>query len=125
MFQFNVNDPIQGPRLIAAAINGDYQTPEAAIADFRENAPQGADYLTRQYQRITGDAFADPFADAEKRRTNAMTQAALSGASIATGSNTGMRLLRMPTGGIPESTAVDLGIAGRAPQPMTMPARML
>jgi hypothetical protein len=124
MFQFNVNQPIDDPRLIAAAIN-DYQTPEAAEADFRSNAPQGMDYLTQQYQRLTGDAFADPFADASKRRADAMTQAALGGASIATGSNTGMRLLQMPTGGVSDSTAVDLGIASRAPRPMALPPRML
>lgn len=82
---------------------GSFATPEAAEADTRWNAPQGMDFLQRQYQGITGDAFADPFEDATKARANAMTEAAMSGASVAVGSNTGMKLLSMPTAPVPPS----------------------
>lgn len=108
MFGFNVNQPLQDPRMIAATIGG-YETPEAAEMDFRNNAPRGMQYLTDQYQRLSGDAFANPFEDAQKQRSEAMIRAAMSGASVATGSNTGMRLLGMPdVGGPPAPTATPL-----------------
>lgn len=83
-----------------AAINsyiGSYASPEAAQADTQENAPQGYDYLKSEYGRLTGDFTADPFQDAIKSRTDALTQAALGGASLATGDvRVGGRLLSLP-----------------------------
>jgi hypothetical protein len=119
MIGFNVNQPLDDPRMIAAAIGG-YETPEAAEMDFRSNAPRGMQYLTNQYQRLTGDAFADPFEDAKKQRSEAMVHAAMSGASVATGSNTGMRLLGMrDIGGIPSiPTTTPLGSTASARRPV-------
>jgi hypothetical protein len=84
MFQFNVNQDLKDPRMIAATI-GAYDSPEAAISDFDANAPQGKDYLTKQYQRLTGDWFADPFKDAEKAGLTQRIQDAMAGNSFATG----------------------------------------
>jgi hypothetical protein len=84
MFQFNVNQDLKDPRMIAATI-GAYDSPEAAVSDFDANAPQGKDYLTKQYQRLTGDWFADPFKDAEKAGLTQRIQDAMAGNSFATG----------------------------------------
>lgn len=94
MFGFNVN----GPTSLDAIDQyiGSYATPEAAESDTRFNAPQGYDYLTKQFQNLTGDAFADPFKEASDQRARSMTEAAMNGASVATGSNTGMRMLSAP-----------------------------
>lgn len=73
-----------------------YTSPEAAEADLRSNAPQGLDYLTRNYSALTGDPFSDPFEDASNVRARSMTEAAMNGASVATGSNRGMSLLSLP-----------------------------
>lgn len=119
MFGFNVNQPLDDPRMIAATIGG-YETPEAAQTDFQNNAPRGMSYLTDQYQRLSGDAFANPFEDAKKQRSEAMIHAAMNGASVATGSNTGMRLLGMPDmGGIPSMpTATPLGSTAPTRRPV-------
>lgn len=122
MFGFNVNQPLDDPRFIAATIGG-YETPEAAEMDFRTNAPRGMNYLTNQYQRLSGDAFADPFEDAKKQRAEAMMRAALSGASVATGSNTGMRLLSMPSVATPSPiipTATPLSSVAPRPSVATL-----
>lgn len=50
-----------------------YASPEAAQTDTQLHAPGGYDYLTKQYQDLTGDAFADPFEDAAKKRDSALS----------------------------------------------------
>lgn len=74
----------------------DYDTPEAAQSDLFFNAPNARGYLEKQYQALTGDAFADPFQKAKRFQSDAMTEAAMNGASVATGSNMGPRILSMP-----------------------------
>lgn len=93
MFGFDVNRPTD-MQSIAGALSS-YATPEAAEMDFTK-APGGRDYLTNQYQRLSGDYFADPFADFFKGHTDDMVQAAMHGGLVATGSNTGMRMLSRP-----------------------------
>jgi hypothetical protein len=112
MFRFNVNQPTD-LNSIEGALSA-YSTPEAAVADFDANAPGGRDYLASQYQRLTGDAFADPFADMAKSESSDMIKAAMGGASVATGSNTGMRLLSPMT---PPPVAVAPTAPGATPGP--------
>jgi hypothetical protein len=109
MFGFNVNAPTS-----LEAIDqyiGSYATPEAAESDTLLHAPRGYDYLEKQYQDVTGDAFAHPFEDAKNARARSMTEAAMNGASVATGSNTGMRLLSLPTPGAPLPVQADPMVA--------------
>lgn len=106
MFGFNSQGPINLDAI--SQYIGSYTTPEAAEMDTRSNAPQGLDFLKQKYQAITGDAFADPFADASTARAHAMTEAAMNGGSVATGSNTGMKLLSLPPPP-PASTPTALG----------------
>lgn len=88
---FNVSGPTSMDAI--QSYIGGYATPEAAAMD-TPSAP--TNYLNSQYQRITGDAFADPFEDAAKNRNAAMIEAAANGASVAVGSNTGQKLLSVP-----------------------------
>lgn len=93
---FDINNPIRGGVGTINNLIGSYASPEAAQADLETNAPEGINYLRNQYQGLTGDAFADPFVDAGRVRSSAMTQAALQGASIATGGRSGGELLAPP-----------------------------
>lgn len=94
MFGFSVNRPTD-LQSIEGALSS-YATPEAAEADLA-NAPHGRDYLNNQYQRLTGDYFANPINDFFKGHTDDMVQAAMNGSSVATGSNSGMRILPRAT----------------------------
>jgi hypothetical protein len=105
MFGFNVNAPTSLDAIDQYI--GSYATPEAAEMDTFSNAPRGYDYLEKNYQDLTGDAFAHPFEDAKNARARAMTEAAMNGASVATGSNTGMRMLSLPTPGAPPPVQAD------------------
>jgi hypothetical protein len=107
MFAFNTNRPTD-LQSIEGALSS-YATPEAAVSDFDSNAPRGRDYLIKQYQTLLGDAFADPFADMAKSENSDMVKAAMGGASIATGSNMGMRLLSQPMAPAPATTAATTG----------------
>lgn len=113
MFGFNSQGPISLDAI--SQYIGSYATPEAAEMDTRSNAPQGLDFLKQKYQGITGDAFADPFADASTARAKAMTEAAMNGASVATGSNTGMKLLSLPNAPAPTTAVTTPGVSPAAP----------
>ena len=97
-FEFNVNEPTSLDRINSYV--GSYASPEAAATDTQENAPAGYDYLTNQYQRLTGDYFADPFQDAAKARDAALSSQIGAGRigtgpalSVATGGGMGPRVL--------------------------------
>lgn len=64
---FDINQPIRGGVNTIDSLIESYGSPEAARSNFQEN-PNANDYITSQYQKQTGDYFADPFKDAEKRR---------------------------------------------------------
>jgi hypothetical protein len=124
MFGFNT----EGPTSLDAIDQyiGSYATPEAAEMDTRFNAPRGMDYLTSRYQSLTGDAFADPFEDASNQRARAMTEAAMNGASVATGSNTGMRMLSLPRPNAPLPVQADPTVANaNARHTVTAPAPVM
>ena len=92
---FDVNKDIPGGEdTILKLINSSaYANPEAAQADFEEHAPRAMDYLKDQYQRATGDWFADPFKDASDARARTVSDAALAGAPIIAGSQQGSRIM--------------------------------
>lgn len=83
------------PELISNII-GQYATPEAADTDMFFNAPRARQHIVDQYQRFSGDAFADPFADFSRGNANAVAEAGRAGATIAAGSNMGARVLSFP-----------------------------
>lgn len=76
-FGFNIGGPTSVDKI--NALIGSYATPEAAQNDISVNAPQGYDYLKSEYQRATGDSFADPFADASRARDAALLTAISAG----------------------------------------------
>lgn len=119
MFGFDVNAP--APVSAIDQYIGRYSSPEAAQSDTISNAPQGYDYLKKSYQASTGDYFADPFKDASDVHARALTEAAMSGASIATGDvRAGGRLLSLPNP--PATTPAPADNAGAPQQDPTLSA---
>lgn len=110
MAYIDVNKPVPGGVEGIMSLIGNYSSPQVAEQDFNFNAPQSRDYLEKQYQDLTGNPFSNPFKDANDRQYDAVMQAAMSGASVATGSNTGpsaFRSLRSSAPSVVSSTAPD------------------
>lgn len=93
---FDINSPLRGGVNDINNVIGAYASPEAAQTDLEANAPQGTEYLRKQYRGLTGDEFADPFQDASRVRTAALTDAAMNGASLAVGGRMGGEVLMAP-----------------------------
>lgn len=114
---FDVNEPIRGGVNTIQAIIDQYASPEAAMSDIYDNSRGGYDYLQSQYQSLSGDAFADPFEDASRARSSALTAIApnVNRPIIATGSNMGQRAI--PSGIDPNMAQVVAQARGEAATP--------
>ena len=119
---FDVNQPVWGGADTINRLIGGYDSPEAAQQDFERNAPGAKDYLTREYQRLTGDDFADPFAAAATARDAALSTAIGLGKSglgpslsVASGSTLGPRVVSALPPDILSAPGAQAGLPVTAP----------
>lgn len=92
----DIRNPFPGGLQGIQALLGSYASPEAAERDiFR--SPHGRDYVEDEYRRLTGDEFANPYADASRSRDAEVMNAVAGGASFAFGGSSGPQMLIPPT----------------------------